>query len=252
MENKERWSIMKNTMQKWFQLLGGKTGPTILIASCLLILSACHPLQKSEPEKLIPYEKNFEIVGPEKDALIGNVNPAIYTTVDRSNENAEQVESEVYTKEGVKVTLQPGRYSITGYPVGNIFIYDKNGDLVIREILGHSAGVGSLTVDIDGTYTVFADGGYDYVSFVPIPTQLSTDLNAGIWEVGLDIEAGEYIFGSEYGLGYLELHEEGKEPVLYEVIGGIETGSKSRVKLTEGQKIRITGISLVNFKPIDE
>ena len=71
----------------------------------------------------------------------------------------------------------------------------------------------------------------------------STDLNAGIWEVGLDIEAGDYLVGSEYGMGYMEIHEKGKEPVLYEVIGGNETGSKSHVNLTEGQKLRVTGIS---------
>ncbi|GEN82902.1 hypothetical protein SLU01_12140 [Sporosarcina luteola] len=226
-----------------------KGGSSILIASCLLILAGCHPMQKSDLVKVDPYEENFEVIGSEKDVLIGKVNPAIFNTADRSNENAEQVENEVFTQDGVKVTLQSGRYSISGSPVGNIFIYDKNGDLIIREIVGYAGGVGSLTVDIEDTYTVFADGGYDHVSFVPMPTQLSTDLNAGVWEVGLDIEAGEYTFGSEYGLGYLELHEEGKDPVLYEVIGGNEMGSKSRVELTEGQKIRITGISLVNFKP---
>lgn len=243
---------MKNTMQKYFEWMGGKIGCSLLIASCILILSGCHPMQKSESEKIDPYEKNFEIVGPEKDVLIGKVNPAIFNTVDRSNKNAEQVESGVFTKEGVNVALQPGRYTISGYPAGNIFIYDENGDLVIREIVGHAGGVGSLTVDIDDAYSIFADGGYDHVSFVPVPTQLSTDLNSGIWEVGLDIDAGDYLFGSEYGLGYLELHEEGKDPVLYEVIGGNETGSKSRVKLKEGQKLRVTGISLVNFKPVDE
>ncbi|HEX5563860.1 MAG TPA: hypothetical protein VFX34_02780 [Sporosarcina sp.] len=209
-------------------------------------------MQKTEAERVAPYERNFEIIGAEKDELIGKVNPAIFATVDRSNEAAEQVESPVYTKEGVKVNLQPGRYMISGYPAGNIFIYDEKGDLVIREIVGHTGGVGSLTVDIEGAYTVFADGGYDHVSFVPVPTALSTDLNAGIWEVGLDIEAGKYTFGSEYGLGYVEIHEEGKEPVLYEVIGGNETGSRSHAELTEGQKIRITGISLVNFKSVKE
>lgn len=243
---------MKNTIQKCFTLIGGKKGSSLLIASGLLILSGCHPLQKSESDKVGPYEKNFEIVGSEKGVMIGKVNPAIFKRVDRSNEKAEQVESGVFTKEGVKVTLQPGRYMISGYPAGNIFIYDENDDLIIREIVGHTGGVGSLTVDIEDTYTVFADGGYDHVSFIPVPTQLSTDLNAGIWEVGLDIEPGEYTFGSEYGLGYLELHEEGKDPVLFEVIGGNEMGSKSHVKLTEGQKIRITGISLINFKPVED
>ena len=241
---------MKNTMQKWVTLIGGKTGLSLLMAFCLLMLSGCHPLQQAESDKIDPYEKNFVIIGSEKDELIGKVSPAIFTTVDRSNAGAEQVESPVYTKEGVEVSLRPGRYSISGYPAGNIFIYDENGDLVAREIVGYL--VSSLTVDIEDTYTVFADGGYDHVSFTPVPTQLSTNLTAGIWEVGLDIEAGEYIVGSEYGLGYMVIHEKGKEPVLYEVIGGTQAGSKSRVELTEGQKLRITGISLVQFTPVEE
>lgn len=229
-----------------------KGGASVVIAVSLLLLSGCHPLQKSETTKVGPYEANFEIVGDEKDALIGTVNPAIFNTVNRSNENAEQVDRDIFTKEGERVTLQPGRYSITGSPVGNIFIYDEKGDLIIREIVGHSGGVGSLTIDVDDTYAIFADGGYNHVSFVPVPTELSTDLNAGIWEVGLDIEAGEYIFSSEHGMGYLEIHEKGVDPVLYEVIGGNEMGSQSRVKLKDGQKLRITGISLLNFKPAGE
>ena len=244
---------MKTTMQKCVQLFGSKFGTSILIASCLLILSGCHPLQQSESNKIDPYEKNFEIVGSEKDELIGKSNPAIFTTVDRSNTGAEQVETGVYTKEGVNVTLRSGRYLISGYPAGNIFIYDENGELVIREILGHSGVVGSsLTVDIEDTYTIFADGGYDHVSFTPVPTQFSTNLTAGIWEVGLDIEAGEYIVGSEYGLGYMLIHEKGKEPVLHEVIGGTQAGSKSQVKLIDGQKVRVTGIPSVQFTPVDE
>ena len=87
--------MMKNIMQKWFKLIGGKMGLSFLIASCLLMLSGCHPLQQSESDKIDPYEKNFEIVGSEKDELIGKVNPAIFTTVDRSNKEAEQVESDV-------------------------------------------------------------------------------------------------------------------------------------------------------------
>ncbi|MCG7344609.1 hypothetical protein MHZ92_10710 [Sporosarcina sp. ACRSL] len=242
---------MKKTMQKWFELNGSKMGTSLLIASFLLLLTGCHPLQQSKFVKVAPYEKNFEIIGSERDDLIGQVNPAIFAQVDRSNVHAEQVESGVFTREGVKVTLQPGRYSITGYPTGNIFIYDENGELIIRDIVGF-AGVGSLTVDIVETYTVFADGGYDHVSFTPVPTQLATNLTPGIWEVGLDIEAGDYIVGSEYGLGYLEIHEKGKEPHLYEVIGGTQTGSKTRLKLTVGQKLKVTGISLVQFSPVEE
>src|SRR5690606_34288205 len=120
---------MKNAMQKRFGWLGSFF---FLLIPSLLMLAGCHPLQKMEADEIEPYDQNFEIIGPEKDELIGKVNPAIFTTVDRSNDGAEQVESDVYTNEGVKVALQPGRYMISGSPAGNIFIYDDNGDLVIR------------------------------------------------------------------------------------------------------------------------
>ncbi|WP_432357767.1 hypothetical protein [Sporosarcina sp. UB5] len=242
---------MINDMQKWFEKIGGKVNTSFFIASCILLLTGCQHLQQSKFEKNGPYEKNFEIIGSEKDALIGKVNPAIFNTVNRSNENAKNLERVVLTKKGTKVTLQPGRYTISGYPVGNIFIYDENDDLVTREIVGYVGGVNSLTVDIEETYTVFADGGYDNVSFAPMPTALFTELSAGIWEVGLDIESGEYIVTSPSGLGYLEIHEREKEPLLFEIIGGDPIRSESRVQLKDGQKLRIKHLSVVNFEPLE-
>ncbi|WP_339251228.1 hypothetical protein NSQ43_14185 [Sporosarcina sp. FSL W8-0480] len=229
-----------------------KIGSAFLVGSCLLLMSGCHPLEGASSVKIVAYEENFEMVGTEKDVLIGNVNPELFTTVDRNNEGLEQVEKGVYSREGEKVTLQEGRYLITGRPTGNIFIYDENGDLVIRETVGYGA-VDSLTVDIKDSYTIFADGGYESVNFTPVSTIYSTELSAGIWEVGLDIEAGDYKVSSGNGLGYLVIHEKGKEPLLYEVIGGPEpAGSISQVSLTEGQKLHVTGISRIQFTPVKE
>lgn len=243
---------MDYIIRNWFKSKAGKIGSVFLVAFCLLIMTGCHPLQGMTTERIVAYEKNFEIIGTEKDGLIGKVNPEIFFTADRGNEGLEQVGEGVFTKQGVKVSLQEGRYLITGQPVGNIFIYDENGELVIREVVGYG-GVSDLTVDIKDTYTIFADGGYDYVNFTPVSTFPSTELTAGIWEVGLDIEAGEYIVSMNSGLGYLEIHEKGKEPILYELIGGSPISqSTSHVSLQDGQKLRVTKTSNVQFTPVED
>ncbi len=249
---------MINTMRKWFKLKRGigRKGAVLFFAVCLLTLVGCHPLQRPGNELSVRYEQNFEIIGLEKDELIGNVNPAIFTTVDRSNEYFGEPlgssSSPILTKDGKRFSLLTGRYLIHGYPVGNVYIYDKKGDLIIREIVGGSAGVRSLVMDIDKTYSIHVDGGYSTFTAEPYPTMFSNELSAGIWEVGLDIEAGEYAVTSPWGLGYLEIYEKGKEPRLYEIIGGDEIKSESRVTLKDGQKLRITKVSIVNFTPLDE
>lgn len=143
--------------------------------------------------------------------------------------------------------LKAGRYMITGYPTGNIFVYDEKGDLVLSEIVGSYAGPGSLTIDIQSGYTVRADGGYDSVEITPVPTALATDLTAGLWEVGLDIEPGEYEIALDTKYGYLHVFEEGKEPRVFELIGGEIAKSDGHVTLEEGQVIRVTGTSLIRF-----
>lgn len=222
---------------------------------CLLLLMAagmagCSEVSKS-PEINSAYERNFEIIGPEKDKLLGIVNPVIYQMVDRKNVNAEPVSIPVITKEGKEVKLKAGRYMFTGYPTGNIFVYDENGDLILSEIVGSYEGAGSLTMDIQSSYTVRADGGYDSVEITPVPTALTTDLTAGLWEVGQDIEPGEYEIAIDSKYGYLHVYEEGKEPRVFELIGGEIAKSDGLVTLEEGQVVRVTGTSLIRFTRTD-
>ncbi len=237
--------------ETWYRRIGRKR-ISVGIFVCMLLLSGCHPLQGTKSEKRSLYEDNYEIIGTTRDEIIGKVHPAIFTTVDRRNIGTKRTYGPVVSKDGLKLNVAAGRYVLTGYPTGNMFIYDKNHNLLVREIVGSKAGVPSLTADIDSTFSIVFDGGYNTITIEPVETELSTELTAGIWDVGLDIEPGNYTISIPYGYGFVQIFEQGKDPLLYELTGGELTGSKSRVHLKEGQKVRVTKISTVNFEPSSE
>lgn len=235
---------MRNTMLNRFEAKGIVVG----IFICMLLLSGCHNLQGTNSEMRSAYADNYEITGTTSDEIIGKVHQAIFTTVDRSNKEAKRIYGTVPTKEGVKLNVASGRYELSGYPSGNIFIYDKDDNLLAREIVGEKAGVPSLTADIDSTFSIHFDGGYNTVTIAPVETMLSTELTAGIWDVGLDIEPGDYTMSISQGHGYVQIIEEGKDPRLFELLGGGLTNSKSLVQLKEGQKVRVSKLSVVHFE----
>ncbi|MFC5604156.1 hypothetical protein [Sporosarcina koreensis] len=235
---------MRNIMLNRFDAKGIVIGLFI----CMLILSGCHNLQGTQSEKRIVYADNYEITGTTRDEIIGKVHPAIFTTVDRSNKEAKRGFGPMPTKRGAKPTIETGRYELTGIPSGNIYIYDKDDNLLVQEIVGNKAGVPTLTVDIDSTFSVFFDGGYNTVTIEPVRTKLSTELTAGIWDVGLDIEPGDYTISTPNGYGFVQILEQGKDPRLFELMGGGLINSKSLVQLKEGQKVRVSKVSVVFFE----
>ncbi|WP_239429558.1 hypothetical protein [Sporosarcina sp. ACRSL] len=218
----------------------------------MLFLSGCHNLQGKKSEMISVYADNYEITGTTRDEIIGKIHPAIFTTVDRSNTGATRKYGPMPTKKGAKVTLETGRYALTGYPSGNIYVYDEDDNLLFREIVGEKVGMPTLTADIDSSFSIVFDGGYNTVTILPVKTELSTELTAGIWDVGLDIEPGNYTISIPYGYGFVQILEEGKDPQLFELMGGELTGSQSQVQLKEGQKVRVTKVSMVKFEPLIE
>lgn len=240
---------MKNTMLKQFE-------QQRVIWFCMLamsilfytILSGCQFTKSKSVEKELRYVENSEIIGAEKEKLIGKVHEAIYEKMDRSNTGVESVNIPLVPQEGVEINLPDGRYTITGHPAGNILLYDRAGDLILRELVGSYAGVSSLTIDIAESYTLRADGGYDSINITPTTTQLLNDLSAGIWHVGIDIEPGIYKATTAYGLGYVQIFEEGKEPLLYEFLGGNLANTESVLQLKEGQIIRVTKMSQLELR----
>ncbi|WOV88185.1 hypothetical protein QWT69_03400 [Sporosarcina oncorhynchi] len=220
------------------------------VVGCML-LAGCNPMQEKPTDAAVDYMEDFQLSGTEKDELIGTIHPAVYQTVNRDNVGLEPMSIPVVPKEGEEVQVPTGRYMITGYPVGNVFIYDEKKELILTEIVGSYAGSGSLTVDLDASYTIRVDGGYESVELTPVPTILNTEsVTTGLWTVGLDIEAGKYEATIEGGYGYLMILEEGEEPLLYELIGGTVGKSMSRVELKDGQVVRVTKTSNVLLESI--
>lgn len=216
-----------------------------------ILLSGCQAKQIPTTDQTVLYKQNYELTGKEKDELIKPVNPAIFTSVDRNNPEAEAVSVPVVPKTGEELKLKTGRYMITGYPTGNISIFDSKGEQILREIVGDYAGATSLTVSVEESYTVRADGGYDSINIFTTPTSLKTDLTTGIWEVGTDIKAGTYTISLDQGYGYLQILEKEKDSILYELIGGTIGRTESIVTLKEGQWLRVTDASLITFSPTD-
>ena len=103
---------------------------------CMLLTSGCHNLQGTTSEKRTVYADNYEIIETTRDEIIGTIHPAIFTTVDRSNTEAKRIYGPIPTKRGVKISIETGRYALTGYPSGNMYIYDKDDNLLVREIVG--------------------------------------------------------------------------------------------------------------------
>ncbi|WHT47998.1 hypothetical protein QNH10_18360 [Sporosarcina thermotolerans] len=110
----------------------------------------------------------------------------------------------------------------------------------------------TLTADIDSTFSIVFDGGYNTVTIQPVKTELSTELTTGIWDVGLDIEPGDYTISIPAGYGFVQILEEDKDPRLFELMAGGLTNSKSLVQLKEGQKVRVSKVAVVYFEPVSE
>lgn len=214
----------------------------LMFFASLFVFSGC----ESHSEEALLYEENYEITGSEKEELVGEISETIYDSIDRSNANAKEVIIDAIYNEGEDLSLPEGRYHITGQLTGNVSIRDREGKELFHALLAPPPlGVDSVTVDVSNTHVVHVDG-FEEVHITPAPTQLATELNTGIWEVGKDIEEGQYVVtGNE--LGYLQVFEKGKSPQVYEVIGG-NGATKMNVQLKNGQKLVITDLLNIKFE----
>lgn len=220
--------------------------------TCLFVLIGC---SQQPSEKVLQYQENNEIIGKEKDDIIGEISDTIYDTIDRSNIGAEEIIINAVVRDMPDIIPNKGRYSISpimsqdGFPQsGRVLIYDQDNVLLVSEVFDSFYGVGSVTVDLNGSHSVHVDG-INQAMITPVDTQLSNELSAGIWEVGKDIEAGEYsVYVPEYGFGDLHVFEEGKPPRVFEFLDA-SPESKVNIQLIEGQRLRVSGLSLLQFEP---
>ncbi|MFD1449614.1 hypothetical protein [Oceanobacillus sojae] len=228
----------------------------IIVLICLFVLAGCSQ-NSPKSKKVLSYQENSEIIGEEKEEIIGEISDTMYESIDRSNAEAEEIVIGPLPREGEEITPPEGRYSIgispeDYYQSGRVLVYDEEDMLLIEALVDGYYGVSSITVDLNGSHTVYADG-IDELILIPEETNSSNELTAGISEVGKDIEPGNYsvVTDSEYGMGYLEIFEEGEQPQVFEVlIDPLEPDID--VELKEGQKVKITGwngLYTLQFEP---
>lgn len=227
----------------------------LIVLTCFIVLASCSQ-QSSKSEKVLSYQENNEIIGEEKEEIIGNYSDTIYNSIDRSNEEAEEFVIGPISREGEEITPPEGRYTIGIYyedepQSGRVLVYDQDDTLLIEALLDEVYGVNGIVLDLNGSQTVYADG-VNKLFLTPADTNMTNELPAGISEVGTDIEPGNYSVISDMTqkMGYLEIFEEGKEPRVFEaLIDPLELDIN--VELKEGQKVRITGADYLGFELVD-
>jgi hypothetical protein len=220
----------------------------ISILLCMLILTGCTSIFQAAPsEKAERYQDNYEIIGEEKEEMMAemNISKTIFDISDRDN---PQVEDTIYfdVNNEEEFTLPPGRYWFSGEISGNIYIYDDEDKLLIHEIIG-MPGVMGFTADVDESHTIRIDG-LESATAMPWPTETSNELSTGIWHVGTDIEPGTYMVKPAGGFGHVIILAPYGDAQVFEMIGSQASTTESEIELEEGQVIRITGISTVEFK----
>ena len=227
----------------------------ILILSVLLVMVGCERVLNAPTyNNMSAYEKNSEIIGEERDKIVGKVSQTIFDAVDRDNSKGQNVGIVDIPKSGKRAFVPEGRYEIFAGESGNVVVHDLEGHPVISETFDRFYGVdNSITVNIGREHTVFFNGGINGATILHAETQISNDLTAGIWEVGVDIEAGAYTVTTEDHLvGHLQILEPDKEVRVFELVGGGAIQTKSEVQLVEGQILKITGVKLVHFEPVEK
>lgn len=220
-----------------------------MFISILFVLIGCN---EKPSEKALLYEENNEIIGAERDELIGEISDSLYNSIDRDNSEAEEIISAI-ERQGKDIIPKEGRYIIgagVNHDVpqsGRVLVYDENNILLIDELLDEFRGVSSVAINLNGSHIVHFDG-ITQAFLTPVATEISNELNAGIWEVGIDIEAGNYsVMPADFGFGYLQIYEEGEAPRVFEFLDGSDQ-SKIEVLLVDGQIIKITGLNMLQFE----
>ncbi|MCG3419555.1 hypothetical protein [Oceanobacillus jordanicus] len=218
----------------------------------LLFLSGCtSPVSQAAPsEEAKSYQENHEIIGDEKEEMLEemNISETIFEISDRDKTD-EEMEADnsfdVVNKE--EFTLPAGRYWFTGEISGNIFIYDEEGQLLIHEIIGYP-GVLGFFADVNESHTIKIDGLETASAFLGWEKETSTELDAGIWHVGTDIEPGSYTISAAGGFGHVIILDPNGETQVFEMIGSRSVSTESEIELKEGQVVRVTGISSVEIE----
>jgi len=200
--------------------------PVVVLISTIL-LTACNV---EDPDLLEPIEPPHET-------------QADYQSED--NENVGELTTLAPGDWTVGVDLPAGRYVFTGTGIGIIRV-SRGSINPVSENFGGIMGVSSVTTDLfDGDEIEIS--GIRNATFTPvIDRELSNQLSAGDWTVGLDIEPGRYNVTAPDGSGNFSVRR-GNETITNEILN--QTQHIIRVQLEDGDTIWIGGLNTVDFTP---
>lgn len=213
-----------------------------------IVLTAC----QSESDTMTNSTDNNEI---EKESEVDSE----ATDKDSDSEATTDIsEDTISLEEGNYVVgedLPADRYNITGKGSGNLFIENNSASGSVSEVIedeGLNLGVPSVTVNlIDGAEVEIV--GLEQSIFTPVKDRDASDtLTTGAWEVGTDINEGNYeVIAAGEQSGKVMVYEQGnKIPVYDELIDpkGELASDTLTVELTDGQILRVNVISELLFQ----
>lgn len=235
--------IKKNTDKKWL------TWSAVFLLSGI-VLTAC----QSESDSMTSSIENNEI---EKESESENDSEAVNKDSD-SEDTTSISEDTISLEEGNYVVgedLPADRYKITGKGSGNLFIENNSASGSVSEVIeddGLNLGVPSVTVNLyDGAEVEIL--GLEQSIFTPVKNRDASDtLTTGAWEVGKDINEGNYeVIAAGEQSGKVMVYEQGnKIPVYDELIDpkGELASDTLTVELTDGQILRVNVIPELLFQ----
>lgn len=217
------------------------------LVTILLFLTSCHFLESKElTEEASAYKRNFEIIGEEKEAIIGQVHPKIFEPALKEKKNLEENILYIDHKTDRPYQLSTGRYEISGIGTGYVYLYDEQDELIFREYIAY--GIEKVQVDIKDSYK-FRFNGLEEVVLTEIEPKVTKELTPGVWEVGTHIEAGSYEV-SGVGFGYMQVFSSIEDSRLYELVELSMNQSKVEVTFEDQQKVIISGSPQVILDPL--
>ncbi|WP_416148279.1 hypothetical protein ACM26V_18930 [Salipaludibacillus sp. HK11] len=239
--------IKKTTCTKWLTwsaalLLGG------------IVLTAC----QSESESMTSSTENNEIEIESESIPETEIDSENADKENDSEEESAISEEAISLDEGSYVVgedFPADRYKITSSSSGNLFVENNSAGGSVSEILedeGLNLGVPSVTVNLyDGAEVEIT--GFEQGIFTPVENRTVSDtLTTGAWEVGTDINEGNYeVIASGTRSGKVMIYEKDNKLPLYDELidPDGEFGPETlTVDLKDGQILRVNVTQELTFQ----
>ena len=147
--------------------------------------------------------------------------------------------------------INPGIYITEADSSGKVEVYDSKGSKVFEEAIkenGNSVPNKSVMILKDGDKLVIS--GMNKLSFTPYKRQYKNVLNQGIWQVGVNVKAGNYMVEIPSGVGVISVNDAMGMPIFNELVNN-SVSQNVKISLVKGDNINIVGLSGVKLVPLD-